>query len=230
MPYKHKKNGKTVWMAQVKIDGKKLRHQFTRKEDAKKWELDQKELAKLPPEPTIPTTSFLEWATLYLDHSVRYSPKTYSEKKSALKRLLKTVKPDADVQTFRKMDALNYLQKLFKKKSGYSVNKERKNMAAAWNFGIKFLEGFPAMNPFLAVPRFPEVRQNRYVPRRRTFERSSIRQRNKTESFLLPSCIRQQGVENSTSSSGAMWTLGESVFDLEPRRDKMALWNMNGSP
>jgi integrase len=171
MPYKHKKNGKTVWMAQVKIDGKKKRQVFTKKEDAKKWEVEQKEKAALPPEQTIPTTSFLEWATLYLDHSVRYSPKTYSEKKSALKRLLKTVKPDADVQTFRKMDALKYLQKLFKKRSGYSVNKERKNMAAAWNFGVKFLEGFPAMNPFLAVPRFPEVRQNRYVPPEKDFRK-----------------------------------------------------------
>lgn len=169
MPYKQKKNGKTVWMAQVKIDGKKKRKRFTRKEDAKKWEIEQKELAKLPPEPTIPTTSFLEWATLYLDHSVRYSPKTYSEKKTAFKRLLKIVKPDADVATFRKMDALKYLQKYFKERSGYSANKERKNLAAAWNFGIKFLEGFPAMNPFLAVPRFPEVRQNRYVPPEKDF-------------------------------------------------------------
>ncbi|WFS63045.1 site-specific integrase [Pseudodesulfovibrio thermohalotolerans] len=169
MPYKQKKNGNTVWMAQVKIDGKKIRRQFTRKDDAKKWEVDQKELAKLPPEPETHTTSYLEWANCYLDFAVKYSPKTYSEKRTAFKRLLKTVDPQDDVHTFKKMDALKYLQRIYKQRTGYAANKERKNMAAAWNFGIKYLEGFPAVNPFLAVEKFPEQRQERYVPPQKDF-------------------------------------------------------------
>ncbi|WP_319581611.1 site-specific integrase [uncultured Pseudodesulfovibrio sp.] len=169
MPYKLKKNGKSVWMAQVKIHGKKYRKHFIRKEDAKKWEVEQKELVKIPPETTTPTTSFLKWATLYLDHSVKYSTKTYSEKRTAFKRFLKAVNPTAEVSTYSKMDALKYLQRIYEDRTGYAANKERKNLAAAWNFGIKFIEGFPALNPFLSVPRFPEVRQQRYVPPQKDF-------------------------------------------------------------
>ncbi|MFA4902726.1 MAG: tyrosine-type recombinase/integrase [Desulfobaccales bacterium] len=41
-------------------------------------------------------------------------------------------------------------------------NKERKNLLAAWNWGIKYL-ALPAPNPFL-VDKFPEQRHYRYVP------------------------------------------------------------------
>ncbi len=171
MPYKLKKNGKTVWMAQVKIDGMKTRRQFAKKEDAKTWEVEKKHLAELPPEPTIPTTSLVELANSYLNYSVKFSPKTYSEKRTAFIRFFKVITPDKAAQDFTKREALEYLQVHFNSKSGYSANKERKNLAAAWNFGIKFLEGFPTTNPFLAVPRFPEMRQNRYVPTEKDFRR-----------------------------------------------------------
>jgi integrase len=50
-------------------------------------------------------------------------------------------------------------------RSGHAINKDRKNMAAAWTWGINTLEGFPRMeNPFLAVPKKPEEKQPRYVP------------------------------------------------------------------
>ncbi|HEY9074402.1 MAG TPA: site-specific integrase [Desulfobaccales bacterium] len=58
--------------------------------------------------------------------------------------------------------ALNYLQKQVEERSGYAGNKERKNLLAAWNWGIKYL-ALPAPNPFL-VDKFPEQRHNRYVP------------------------------------------------------------------
>jgi integrase len=57
--------------------------------------------------------------------------------------------------------ALKYLQKQTEERSGYAANKERKNLLAAWNWGIKYLV-FPAPNPFL-VDKFPEQRHNRYV-------------------------------------------------------------------
>ena len=100
------------------------------------------------------TTSFLEWANLYLDFAVKYSPKTYSEKRTAFQR----------VHTIKKMDALKHLQRIYKQRTGYAANKKRKNMAAAWNFGIKYLEGFPAVTPFLAVEKFPEQRQEPIRP------------------------------------------------------------------
>jgi integrase len=50
-------------------------------------------------------------------------------------------------------------------RSGYAINRDRKNMAAAWQHGKGFIEGFPVgENPFSAVPKKPEIRQPRYVP------------------------------------------------------------------
>jgi len=41
----------------------------------------------------------------------------------------------------------------------------RKNLLAAWNWGQKFLEGFPQTpNPFKAIEKFPEQCKDRYVP------------------------------------------------------------------
>jgi integrase len=151
-------------MAQVKIDGRKRRRQFATLQEAKAWEADIKREVKKPPPTTTPTISFLELANSYLDYAVKFSPKTYSEKRTAFRRLLKAVGPDRTVQSYTRKEALDYLNGIFKKSSGYSTNKERKNLAAAWNFGVKFMEGFPSSNPFLAVPRFPEERQTRYVP------------------------------------------------------------------
>lgn len=54
------------------------------------------------------------------------------------------------------------MQIQFKNRSGYAANKDRKNLVAAWNWGIKYL-GFPQINP-CRVDRFPEVRSERYVP------------------------------------------------------------------
>jgi len=54
------------------------------------------------------------------------------------------------------------LQIRFKKGSGYAANKDRKNLVAAWNWGIKYL-GLREPNP-CRVDVFPEVRSPRYVP------------------------------------------------------------------
>lgn len=57
---------------------------------------------------------------------------------------------------------LDYLQSQAEGRSGYAANKDRKNLVAAWNWGIKYL-GLPQPNPCL-VDRFPEERHPRYVP------------------------------------------------------------------
>ncbi len=48
--------------------------------------------------------------------------------------------------------------------SGYAANKDRKNLVAAWNWGMKYMNPpLPGPNPCL-VDRMPEERQPRYVP------------------------------------------------------------------
>ena len=65
-------------------------------------------------------------------------------------------------QTLTKSKALDYLEIQFQERGGNAANKDRKNLLAAWNWGIAF-KGLPKDNPF-DVPKFPEKRHPRYVP------------------------------------------------------------------
>ena len=58
---------------------------------------------------------------------------------------------------------MKYFQAQSSKRSGNAANKDRKNLAAAWSWGSRFL-GLPVENPFLRVPRRPEEREPRRVP------------------------------------------------------------------
>jgi integrase len=49
-------------------------------------------------------------------------------------------------------------------RSGNAANKERKNLIAGWNWGMRYMRPrLPSPNPFL-VESMPEVRHPRYVP------------------------------------------------------------------
>lgn len=112
-----------------------------------------------------------EWAQQYLDYAEsRYSGKTYAEKKMAFKGFFTAknekgkplINRDADVTTLSARTVLSILQMRFKKGSGYAANKDRKNLVAAWNWGVKYL-GLPESNP-CKIDVFPEIRCPRYVP------------------------------------------------------------------
>ena len=67
--------------------------------------------------------------------------------------------------TINKKTALRFLQDQVDHRSPNAANNDRKNLLAAWNWGYKFLEGFPQTpNPFKAIEKFPEQRKDRYVP------------------------------------------------------------------
>ena len=57
-----------------------------------------------------------------------------------------------------------YIVKQKEARSGYAANKDRKNLVAAWNWGMKYMKPpLPGPNPCL-VDRMPEKRHPRYVP------------------------------------------------------------------
>ncbi len=167
MPYKLTRRGNTVWRAQVKVNGIKVTEQFHTKAEALAWEVDQRRQENAPAtqnQPT-PTVSLIEWATLYLDYSLKYRPKTYSEKKTAFKRLFKHIPPKTLVSDLKKGEVLKFLQAQFHTRSGHMANKDRKNLSAAWNDAMRFFDDFPALqNPFQAVPPFPADCGSHYVP------------------------------------------------------------------
>lgn len=79
------------------------------------------------------------------------------------KLFFKNVSPSLDVEHLHKGIVLSHLQEQAKKRSGYAANKDRKNLVAAWNWGLKYIERFPPNNPCM-VDKFPEIRSPRYIP------------------------------------------------------------------
>jgi integrase len=171
MPHKHKIKGQWTgqWLGQVKQHGVRRRKLCPSKDAAKAWEVEMKrrgntQVLQAPESTQIAIVCLLEWAEKYLDYPLRYSPKTYSEKRNSFRRLLHAFGGPAPVETLKPGAVLEYLQTIFHTRSGHAANKERKNLVAAWNFGCRYLEGFPTPNPFVIVPKFPETSHPRYVP------------------------------------------------------------------
>jgi len=113
----------------------------------------------------IDTVCIGDWSQRYLDFAISsFSVKTYKEKRSVFKRFLKEFDPVTPVSQVKMADVLTYIVTQKEKRSGYAANKDRKNLVAAWNWGMKYMNPtLPGPNPFL-VERMPEVRQPRYVP------------------------------------------------------------------
>ena len=117
--------------------------------------------------------SVLNWTEEYLDYvQERFAIKTYQEKRFAFKNLLCLVQPNLPIKDLSISVSLEYLRKQARERTGYAANKDRKNLGAAWEWGRKYMDGFPkGENPFRVVDRFPEERQPRYVPPEEDFWR-----------------------------------------------------------
>jgi integrase len=106
-----------------------------------------------------------DWAEQYLDYAqAAFSVKTYSEKCLAFRMLFENVDPTCPVSSLTPAILLTYLQQQMKARSGYAANKDRKNLVAAWNWGMKYLDPpLEPPNPCL-VAKMPEKRTPRYIP------------------------------------------------------------------
>ena len=111
------------------------------------------------------TVSIDDWAQAYLDYAkVRFTEATYSEKRSMFKRFFNGNCLLFQLSNLKPGDVLTYITKQKEARSGYAANKDRKNLVAAWNWGMKYMKPpLPGPNPCL-VDRMPEVREPRYVP------------------------------------------------------------------
>ena len=111
------------------------------------------------------TVCLSDWAQAYLDAvKARFSTKTYDEKCSMFRRFFKEISPALPVADLQLADVMAYIIKQKEERSGNAANKDRKNLVAAWNWGMKYMKPtLPGPNPCL-VDRMPEVRHPRYVP------------------------------------------------------------------
>ena len=107
-----------------------------------------------------------DWANAFLDEVKRRRAKsTYSEARTAFKFLGQSFSPDFELENLTPIETLKHLNVQNDKRSGSAANKDRKNLSRGWNWGKKFMPGFPqGLNPFLQVDRYPSNRKPRYVP------------------------------------------------------------------
>jgi integrase len=176
MPSLISKRGKKRWRATVMVNGTRKDKLFPDKSknsyrQAVLWEKEVTE--QLEKEPiAMDCLTMLDWAEEYLDFAENnFSLKTYGEKKRAFASFFKYVDADSGPEVMTPGVAMKYLMKESKIRSGNAANKDRKNLAAGWEWGRKYINRFPQdpLNPFKAVQKFPEKRSPRYVPPEKDF-------------------------------------------------------------
>jgi integrase len=147
------------------------RKTFQTKQKAKKWEVKKREELEKQEQAgsLILTPSLLDLANQYLDYSkIKFSRKTYNEKNIAFRMLFKYVDSGLKVTELHKSLVLSHLARQSEIRSGNAANKDRKNLVAAWNWAVQYMQEFPTENPFL-VARFSETRSVRHVPSENDF-------------------------------------------------------------
>ncbi len=130
----------------------------------------------------------LNWAEEYLDYAKNNWAKiTYGEKKGALSRLFKNIDADSNLAMMTPSLSMKHLMQEAKSRSGNAANKDRKNLAAGWEWGRKYINGFPQdiLNPFKAVKKFPEKRSPRYVPPEEDFWKAYYQAKGQDQIMLL---------------------------------------------
>lgn len=174
MPTRYQTKSGVQWRAVVKIAGRvaatKLFPAGTEgKRDAAQWERDERKRLLTPKTTPTALPNVLVWVNKYISYAEKqFTTQTYKEKKAVVKKFLKFTKI-AQLDAITPDIALDYLDAQCGQRSGYATNKDRKNLAAAWEWGRKYIKGFPAQNPFRAAPRFKEERKPRYVPSEEDF-------------------------------------------------------------
>lgn len=161
MPYKRGEK----WVAQVRKEGIRKEKIFLTKKEALEWEAETKKTSTDSWNKRTDTASLGDWAQAYMDHAKSmFVIETYDEKRFMFRRFFKEIDPNLPVSDLVPSKVMQYVQKQKKVRTGNAANRDRKNLVAAWNWGMKYMEPrLPSPNPCL-VDKMPEVRHPRYVP------------------------------------------------------------------
>ena len=192
MPTRYPTKTGVQWRAVVKLNGRvvatKLFPAGTEgKREAAQWERDKRK-SLLTRQEVIPTAlpSVLDWANRYTAYAeAQFTKQTFTEKRTVFRLFLKFTKV-TQLDQITPDTVMRYLQEQNIKRSGFAANKDRKNLSAAWEWGRKYIDGFPAvLNPFSVAPRFREERKPRYVPTEQDFWKVVAVAENQDRAMLL---------------------------------------------
>jgi integrase len=112
------------------------------------------------------TESLGSWALKYLDHAkIKFVKKTYLGKKKAFALFFQYpgVNRNLEVTRLKRELCLAFFNHTFVERGGHGVNNYIKDLKAAWNWGIDFID-LPELNPFTRIPKYAVNAQPRYVP------------------------------------------------------------------
>jgi len=156
MPYKDR--GK--WRGVVKVNGKRYSDSFLTKRESIAWEKDFKD--KLL-NSKLTTFDYETFATKYLEFArARFAKSVFEEKIKLKKDFLQFIGSNLPLDQITPRHIQDYLLKQAKTRSAYASNRDRKNLLAMWNWGIKILD-LPS-NPVSRTFKLPHDRKPQYVP------------------------------------------------------------------
>ncbi len=175
MAHTRLKRGERRTVGAIMVNGKRREKWFpdaskASQRAAAQWEAEERERMLQASQTPMAFLTIQIWLTEYLDDVVRreLSQKTYEEKKAAFIRFAQheLVSPDLPVTEVDRFMARRILDGMLDAgRSGNAVNKDRKNLGAAWKWGADNLKDWPVgENPFHAVAKYQENRSPRYVP------------------------------------------------------------------
>lgn len=110
----------------------------------------------------------LEWGESYLAHAERtMAPKTKTEKETVLTAFFEFCREEGlrDPSAITKPKVYTFLSGVADERSPNRANVYRKNLLAAWNWGVGYVENFP-QSPWVieSIPPFQVESADRYVP------------------------------------------------------------------
>ncbi len=172
------------WMARVVINGRQVackmfppgKKHGPNWRAAKEWEEEQRKLAEagqLPAqqeEQQTPTglERLLAWGEAYLAHVERtMSKSTKVEKETVMKAFFAHCRAEGidGLEGVTRPKVYQFLAAVMDEKGPNRANVYRKNLLAAWNWGIGFVDGFPQSAAVIErIKPFPATRKPRYVP------------------------------------------------------------------
>lgn len=179
MPTLRKDRG-NAWLARVSICGEIVETKFFppgRKKGpewlaARKWEIQRKkEILEKSVQQVRMLTGFellLAWGERYLSHVEKtIGRKTLVEKRTVMQDFFRYCKERhlCGFENITKPFLIRWLTKVADERGPDRANRYRKNLLAAWHWGIDAIEEFPQEFPILErIKPFPVDRQERYIP------------------------------------------------------------------
>lgn len=171
------------WMARVILDGKQVACKMfpagkkfgPEWRAAKEWEEEQRKRAleareqkQHAQQTALASEKLLAWGEAYLNFALQtMSRRTCIEKQTHLIVFFRYCRDNRidGLEVLTKQHVFGFLASIMQKHGAKVANKYRKNLLAAWNWGVSYMEAFPErLSPFTGVKPFPEEPASRYVP------------------------------------------------------------------